>query len=65
MLSSSSRLESFIYYRDWVHTDREINKFFDGDSAINVTEMVNTELKEAKIEQVEEVEEAVEGEKCA
>lgn len=43
----------------------EINKFFDGDSAIDVAEMANAELKEAKIEQVEEAEERVEAEKHA
>jgi MFS family permease len=36
----------------------EINKFFDGDSAIDVAEMANAELKEARIEQVEEVDRA-------
>jgi hypothetical protein len=34
----------------------EINKFFDGDSAIDVAEMANAELKEAKIERVEQAE---------
>jgi hypothetical protein len=43
----------------------EINKFFDGDSAIDVAEMANAELKEAKIERVEETENRVEGEKRA
>lgn len=43
----------------------EINKFFDGDSAIDVAEMANAELKEAKIERVEEAENRVEGEKRA
>ena len=40
----------------------EINKFFDGDSAIDVAEMANAELKEAKIERVEQAEDRVEGE---
>lgn len=43
----------------------EINKFFDGDSAIDVAEMANAELKEAKIERVEEAESRVEVEKRA
>jgi hypothetical protein len=43
----------------------EINKFFDGDSAIDVAEMANAELKEAKIERAEEAENRVEGEKRA
>ena len=43
----------------------EINKFFDGDSAIDVAEMANAELKEAKIERVEEAESRVEAKKPA
>jgi hypothetical protein len=51
--------EVFIIYFFIVETRytpmEEINKFFDGDSAIDIAELANAEMKEGKIEHVETV----------
>lgn len=53
--------EVFIIYFFIVETRytpmEEINKFFDGDSAVDVAELANAEMKEGKMDHIETVEE--------
>lgn len=53
--------EVFIIYFFIVETRytpmEEISKFFDGDSAVDVAELANAEMKEGKMDHTETVEE--------